>query len=390
MKLSVSVVIAASISIAASLRMQSCNAFQSGPTQRSTTPLNMAPGEVPEVYPLSRKKVMLIEESKKLDAPKGSYSSIGWSNRHGSVLTPAAIPGVYTADRPFYWNKIDVGCRMTVIKMQSDELVVHSPVGLDPPLIEALEKLGTVAHVISPNYEHVKYASQWAKQYPNAKMWGCPGLSDREPETRWTGEVPFGARPPGFAGMNCIDTNNIPGNNEEMWDWDELQPLHIDTEANPFTRQPFFNEVVYYHAPSKTLMTTDLYWNYPRGDGVTNGQVTDELAAKGINVEKSSNKEEDGDFGVWELAPDVGPIPLGSKLWGKVGMDKLFKPFYMNLMLKSDKKDSFKEIAKFITCGNESNGGWEVETIIPAHGDIVRGRELCRKVLETHFSIQCS
>ena len=190
--------------------------------------------------------------------------------------------------------------------------------------------------------------------------------------------------------MNCIDTNNIPGNNEEMWDWDELQPLHIDTEANPFTRQPFFNEVVYYHAPSKTLMTTDLYWNYPRGDGVTNGQVTDELAAKEINVEKSSNKEEDGDFGVWELAPDVGPIPLGSKLWGKVGMDKLFKPFYMNLMLKSDKKDSFKEIAKFITCGNESNGGWEVETIIPAHGDIVRGRELCRKVLETHFSIQCS
>jgi hypothetical protein len=118
-----------------------------------------------------------------IDAKSGSYSPIGWSNRLGSVLTPASIPGVYTADRPFYWNKIDVGCRMTVVQLQSNdggssspELVVHSPVGLDPPLIQSLELLGRVAHVISPNYEHVKYAHQWAEQYPNAKMWGCPGM----------------------------------------------------------------------------------------------------------------------------------------------------------------------------------------------------------------------
>eukprot|EP00571_Detonula_confervacea_P014179 CAMPEP_0172308770 /NCGR_PEP_ID=MMETSP1058-20130122/9271_1 /TAXON_ID=83371 /ORGANISM="Detonula confervacea, Strain CCMP 353" /LENGTH=347 /DNA_ID=CAMNT_0013021265 /DNA_START=236 /DNA_END=1277 /DNA_ORIENTATION=+ len=337
-------------------------------------------GSIPNVYPLSRKKVMLIEESKKLNATRGSYSSIGWSNRHGSVLTPASIPGVYTADRPFYWNKIDVSCRMTIIQLQSSssgggsELVVHSPVGLDPPLIEALEKLGTVAHVISPNYEHVKYAYQWAEQYPNAKMWGCPGLMERKPDVRWTGEIPYGARPPGFAKSATADGGS---SDQEMWDWEELQPLHIDTEANPFTGKPFFNEVVYYHAPSKSLLTTDLYWNYPRGDGVTNGQVTDELAAKGIKVEN-----EDGDFGVWELAPNVGDIPLGSRVWGKVGMDKLFYPFYMNLMVKSDRRDEFKEIARYITCD-----GWEVETIIPAHGDIVRGKELCRKVLEQHFNI---
>ncbi|KAL9186295.1 hypothetical protein ACHAXT_005533 [Thalassiosira profunda] len=341
----------------------------------------MGASDVPEVYPLSRKKAMLIEEAKRLDAPKGSYSPVGWSNRHGSVLTPAAVPGVYTADRPFFWNKIDVGCRMTVIQLQSakndgegPELAVHSPVGIDPPLIEALEKLGRVAHVISPNYEHVKYAKQWGVAYPEAKMWGCPGLMEREPDVRWTGEVPCGARPPGFA-------SGMEAGSEEMWDWAELQPLHVDTEANPFTGRAFFNEVIYYHALSKTLLTTDLYWNYPRGDGVTNGQVVDELAAKGISV-----GEGEGDWGVWELAPDVGEIPLGSKLWGKVGMDKLFKPFYMNLMVKGDKRDEFKAIAKFIACGS----GWEVETIIPAHGDIVRGRELCRKVLETHFNINCN
>lgn len=364
----------------------SCNAFQPPASSQSihrASSLNGVTSEIPEIYPLSRKKVMLIEEAKKIDAPKASYSSIGWSNRHGSVLTPACIPGVYTADRPFYWNKIDVGCRMTVIKLEgstsSDQLVVHSPVGLDPPLIESLEKLGTVAHVISPNFEHVKYASQWAEQYPDAKMWGCPGLAEQEPETRWTGEVPAGARPPGFASKGTSS-----GGSDEMWDWEELQPLHIDTEANPFTGKAFFNEVIYYHAPSKTLLTTDLYWNYPRGDGVTNGQVMDELAKKGIIVNKS---EEEGDFGVWELAPDVGDIPFGSKIWGKVGMDKLFYPFYMNFMVKGDKRDEFNEVARYITCGNSDNDGWEVETIIPAHGDIVRGKELCRQVLETHFNI---
>lgn len=68
-------------------------------------------------------------------------------------------------------------------------------------------------------------------------------------------------------------------------------------------------------------------------------------------------------------------------------MDKLFRPFYNNLMIKSEQKNKFKEIARFITCGD--SGGWEVETIIPAHGDVVRGKDLCRKVLERHFNVRC-
>ncbi len=73
----------------------------------------------------------------------------------------------------------------------------------------------------------------------------------------------------------------------------------------------------------------------------------------------------------------------------KVGMDKIFKPFYMNLMVKRDVKDTFNDVAKYITCGGSGNG-WEVETIVPAHGDIVRSKAICRKVLENHFNISCS
>ena len=35
---------------------------------------------------------------------------------------------------------------------------------------------------------------------------------------------------------------------------------------------------------------------------------------------------EGADYGTWELAPDVWPVPTGSALW-KFGMDKIFRPF---------------------------------------------------------------
>lgn len=48
------------------------------------------------------------------------------------------------------------GGRMTVAKLSDGSLWVHSPVELDEPLRAALGELGPVAHIVSPNYEHVK------------------------------------------------------------------------------------------------------------------------------------------------------------------------------------------------------------------------------------------
>jgi hypothetical protein len=239
-------------------------------------------------FPLST-RAALIENAKQLDdkiaegARTGSYSPAGWSNRLGTVLTPAAT-NVYTADRPFYWNKIDVGCRMTVIQLEDSNLWVHSPVGLDKTLKRALAKLGDVKYIVSPNYEHLKYAPQWHQEYPEAFMWGNPGLSERLPDIKWTGEIPAGIRSPeGVTLGNC-------------WDFKEIIPLHVDVEVNPFTGKPFFNEVIFYHTPSKTVLTTDFFWNYPTSDGVPNSHL--------------GGSE-------WELAPSVESIPIGSKLWKK-------------------------------------------------------------------------
>lgn len=341
-------------------------------------------------YPVASRQY-LIEKAKEIDPAlaegkkTGSYSKISWSNRLGSVLTPAAIPGVYMAERPFLWNKIDVGGRMAVIQLSSSsdgekpDLFVHSPVCLDGPLLDALDKLGTVKHIVSPNYEHLKYAKMWADHFKEANIWGCPGMIEQEPQISWTGEIPYGVRPKNFplsGGMMKVEEGSFKAGigmkaDSKMWDWNEIQPMHVDCEVNPFTGKPFFNEVVFFHTPSNSLLTTDVYWNYPDKAGVTNS-----------NVKELPDRSDD--FGVWELAPEVGKIPFGSRAW-KFGMDNIYRPFFVNLMIKSEQRNNFNDITRFMSGKNKT--GWQTETLVPAHGDLIRGTALVTNILSKHFNI---
>lgn len=307
--------------------------------------------DVPSIFPVSTRQA-LIKKSEEICDTAG-YSSAGFSNRRGLVLTPLALnPGVYGADRPFLWNNIDVMGRMVVIELPSGkadrpDLWVHSPVALDGPLQKAIDSIGNVKHIVSPNYEHVKYAGQWKQAYPDAELWGCPGLTERKSEWGWTGEIPQGYRPKGFNGA-AQESTPLSG---KMWDSSQIETLHVDVEVNPFTGKPFFNECVFYHRPSKSFITTDLFWNYPAST-VPNSQY--------------------GQDDTWELAPVVDEIPLGSKLW-KFGMDKVYLPFFDNFMVQD--KSAYNAIVKHII------DAWDVDMVVPAHGDILRGNQLIRKAL---------
>ncbi|CAN0297130.1 unnamed protein product, partial [Discosporangium mesarthrocarpum] len=99
--------------------------------------------------------------------PVETYTNPGtrlktWSNPKGADLVRIA-ERLWVAERPFMWNGIDcarfkiiLGGRMTVAQLADGTLWVHSPVDLDSPLRKALDELGPVAHIVSPNYEHVK------------------------------------------------------------------------------------------------------------------------------------------------------------------------------------------------------------------------------------------
>jgi hypothetical protein len=336
-------------------------------TRMTTVSTAVAAFEPPNVFPVSVRQA-LWKKARAINPPDYKYGTAGWSNRAATVLTPVYLGdnkadgsntnNVYTGDRPFYWNKIDVSCRMTVIELPpvsaSDppSLWVHSPVTADGPMKQVIENMPgkpVVQHVVSTNYEHLKFAPEWAAAYPDANFWGCPGLAKRMPDMPWTGEMPDGYRPAGWKGA-AVESPVLP-TTEPWWDRNLIQALHVNMEVNPATGRPFFNEVVYFHTVSKTLMVTDLFFNYP--------------ASTVPNSEFGRND-------AWELAPVVSDIPVGSRLWKK-GMDAVYAPFFSTLMVTD--KAAFRDMAEHIV------NVWQPEIVIPAHGDILRGKDFIRQVL---------
>eukprot|EP00899_Mesostigma_viride_P021460 jgi/Mesvir1/29315/Mv01573-RA.1 len=174
----------------------------------------------------------------------GAYPET-WSNRDGCVLRPIA-EDLWVAERPFVWNSIDVGGRMAVVKLPDGQLWVHSPVDLDDKLRKELEVLGPVGHIVSPNYEHLKWAQQWIDAFPNAQAFAPPYLLQKGTKIKFTSTMGEG-------------NNDAPG----AWGGAFALTSFADLEHNPFTKRPFFNEVLFVHLKSGSLIVTDLYWNYP-------------------------------------------------------------------------------------------------------------------------------
>ena len=52
------------------------------------------------------------------------------------------------------------GGRMVVLRLSDGSIWVHSPVDVDDDLAAALAELGEVKHIVTPNYEHTKFAQQ--------------------------------------------------------------------------------------------------------------------------------------------------------------------------------------------------------------------------------------
>jgi hypothetical protein len=245
-------------------------------------------------------------------------------------------------------------------------LMVHSPVCYDDKLGEAIEKLGgKVGVLVAPNYEHVKYIKQWSEVYPEAEVWACPGLSVRMPDVRWTNEFTQDTR------------TNKPSK-------DGLEVLWLDCEVNPFTGKPFFNEVIFFHRQSKSLIITDAFWNYPETDrpnydGITGTGLVHNCPKVTLPTSFSSFSSSSSPFSSLSL-PSV-PMPTGSSAW-KFGMDKVYLPFYKSLMVgkTGPRRQRLESIVNTVLLKE-----WDIENIVPCHGDVIRGPELCQRVLREHF-----
>ncbi len=138
-------------------------------------------------------------------------------------------PGVHVVDAAQRFLGLELGARMTVLQLQ-EGLLVHSPIGVAPSVIE---HLGHPRWVLAPNLFHHLYIGPWVGA--GLEGWGAPGLPEKRSDVRFEGVVRGGTSPFG----------------------DEV-------ETHVLRCFSMTNEVVLLHKPSGTLLVSDLVFNISR------------------------------------------------------------------------------------------------------------------------------
>lgn len=152
-------------------------------------------------------------------------------------IDPAA--GIWCLDSPLTVMGMALGHRMTVIRLSSGDLWVHSPVEWTPPLGEALSALGDVRHVIAPSCQHDLYLEGWSVRYRTALFWAAPGLRSQQEKVPFSGDL--------------VEELNA--------EWaGQIDQCLIDG-------MPRVNEFVFFHPPSRSLILADLAFNRVASSG---------------------------------------------------------------------------------------------------------------------------
>jgi hypothetical protein len=131
-----------------------------------------------------------------------------------------------------------VPVRMTVIRLASGDLLLHSPTRYSQTLQTALEALGPIRHLVAPNTVHWVFVKPWRNAIPHAEVWAAPGLRDRGQVRR----------------SGLIIDHDLSDTAPAAWAG-EIDQIVVHGGLG-------FSEVVMLHRPTRTALFTDLVQNF--------------------------------------------------------------------------------------------------------------------------------
>jgi hypothetical protein len=135
----------------------------------------------------------------------------------------------------YAWVRLPFPTRMTIVRLGSGELWVHSPTELTPGLKAEVDRLGRVRHLIAPIKLHYWWVGDWQAACPEALAYAAPGARERAAKRGAAFDLDLGAEPPA-AWAGEIDQLPVAGG--------------------------FMTEIVFFHRRSRTLILTDLIENF--------------------------------------------------------------------------------------------------------------------------------
>jgi hypothetical protein len=140
-------------------------------------------------------------------------------------------PSLYLADGPTVpFLGFPYPTRMAVARLADGSAWVWSPVALTPGLARAVDAIGPVRHIVSPNKIHHLFLKEWAERWPGARLYAPPGLATRKPELDFDAELDDAADP-AWAG---------------------------EIDQTIFRGSIAMEEVAFFHRPSRTAIFCDL------------------------------------------------------------------------------------------------------------------------------------
>jgi hypothetical protein len=112
---------------------------------------------------------------------------------------------------------------------------VHSPVRPTDELRAEVDALGPLKFLVAPNRFHHLFIKPWMESHPDAQAYAAPGLDKKRPDV----------------GFHAI----LDDSAGTAWGWAP------DVEHLLWRGAPMMNEVVFFHAPTRTLVLTDTAHN---------------------------------------------------------------------------------------------------------------------------------
>ena len=157
-----------------------------------------------------------------------------------STRLEALAPELWGARSDLSFMGLAVHTRMSVCRLSSGGLVLHSPTPRDEGLAVQLAELGPIAAIVAPNTLHHLSVSAWREAAPEARVFVPPGLVTKRPdlddcERHAEFDASFGAE------LQRIEVGGIPG----------------------------LQESLFFHPGSRTLLVTDLLFCLPEARGLT-------------------------------------------------------------------------------------------------------------------------
>ena len=140
---------------------------------------------------------------------------------------------VWVAESPLRFFGLEVGARMTAVRLEGGALLLHSPIRPTEELVAWVRALGPVACLVAPNRFHHLFIGDWQREFPEASIYVAPGLETKRSDLSIAGVL--GDHP------------------EESW------ALSLDQVV--LAGVPMMNEVAFFHRASGTLIATDLAFN---------------------------------------------------------------------------------------------------------------------------------